>query len=141
MQTTSCDDELRSGILGSVRKRPLFVYDPEFTVEVPDVGEVTVVIAYGGSFYTHLSAAEAGVTIEPDEIVDLICVGSATKTPVNDAIAIEYPEDDDLGILHGTIFTTPSDRDGVDSRNVCIFADGEVDRSPIGTGVSGRLAG
>ena len=46
--------------------------------------------------------------------------------------------DDDLGFLYGTIFVGP--RPGVHSRNVCVFAEGEVDRSPTGTGVSGRAA-
>ena len=119
---------------------PAFVYEPELTVEVPGVGAVTVAIAYGGAFYAYLPAAEVGLTVEPERVDDLIRVGSAIKAAVNDAIDIEHPEDDDLGFLYGTIFTAPSDRDGVDSRNVCIFADVEVDRSPTGTGVSGRLA-
>lgn len=119
---------------------PSFVYEPELTVDVPDVGEVTVAIAYGGAFYAYLPAEAAGVRLEPGDVDDLIRVGSAIKAAVNDAIDIAHPEDDDLGFLYGTIFTAPSDRDDVDSRNVCVFADGEVDRSPTGTGVSGRLA-
>ena len=119
---------------------PSFVYEPELAVTVPDLGEVTVAIAYGGAFYAYLPAAEAGVAIEPNDVDNLIRVGSAIKAAVNDEISIEHPKDDDLGFLYGTIFTAPSSRDGVDSRNVCIFADGEVDRSPTGTGVSGRLA-
>ena len=34
----------------------------------------------------------------------------------------------------------PAEKAGADSRNVCVFANGEVDRSPTGTGVSGRMA-
>lgn len=117
-----------------------FVYEPKLTIESPDVGEVTVAVAYGGAFYAYLPAVEADVAIEPGNLDDLIRVGSAIKAAVNDAITIEHPENDDLGFLYGTIFTAPSERDGADSRNVCIFADGEVDRSPTGTGVSGRLA-
>ena len=47
-----------------------------------------------------------------------------------------------LNFLYGTILvqTAVSGKDGVHSRNVCIFADGEVDRCPTGTGVSGRAA-
>ncbi|PHQ37483.1 proline racemase [Halorubrum persicum] len=119
---------------------PSFVYEPELAVEVPGVGEVTVAIAYGGAFYAYLPAADAGVEIKPDAVDDLICTGSAIKAAVNDEIEIGHPEDDDLGFLYGTIFTAPSNRDSIDSRNVCVFADGEVDRSPTGTGVSGRLA-
>ena len=51
-----------------------------------------------------------------------------------------HPEEPDLGFLYGTIFVGPPADAGAHSRNVCVFADGEVDRSPTGTGVSARLA-
>ena len=53
---------------------------------------------------------------------------------------IAHPFEADLGFLYGTIFIAPSLSDGADNRNVCVFAEGEVDRSPTGTGVSGRAA-
>ena len=53
---------------------------------------------------------------------------------------IHHPFEEDLGFLYGTIFIGPPTQEGSHSRNVCIFAEGEVDRSPTGTGVSGRLA-
>ena len=45
-----------------------------------------------------------------------------------------------MRVAGGTIFTDVAAMAGHHSRNVCIFAEGEVDRSPTGTGVSGRLA-
>ena len=53
---------------------------------------------------------------------------------------IPHPFEADLSFLYGTIFIAPPLSEGIHSRNVCIFAEGEVDRSPTGTGVSGRLA-
>jgi trans-L-3-hydroxyproline dehydratase len=53
---------------------------------------------------------------------------------------IHHPFEDDLSFLYGTIVVGPPHSPNADSRNVCIFADGEVDRSPTGTGVSARLA-
>jgi trans-L-3-hydroxyproline dehydratase len=53
---------------------------------------------------------------------------------------IVHPFEDDLSFLYGTIFIGPPEHCGAHSRNVCIFAEGEVDRSPTGTGVSARLA-
>jgi trans-L-3-hydroxyproline dehydratase len=53
---------------------------------------------------------------------------------------IRHPFEDDLSFLYGTIFIGPTKSPDAQSRNVCIFAEGEVDRSPPGTGVSGRLA-
>jgi len=64
----------------------------------------------------------------------------AIKRAVMEAGPIRHPEETDLGFLYGTIFIAPPRHEGVHSRNVCIFADGQVDRSPTGTGVSGRLA-
>lgn len=56
------------------------------------------------------------------------------------SLPIRHPYEEDLGFLYGTIFTgAPLDK-AHHSRNVCIFAEGEVDRSPTGTGVSGRAA-
>jgi proline racemase len=51
-----------------------------------------------------------------------------------------HPESPDLSFLYGTIFVGAPHTEGHHSRNVCVFADGEVDRSPTGTGVSARLA-
>jgi proline racemase len=53
---------------------------------------------------------------------------------------IHHPFEPDLSFLYGTIFIDDSLNDKADSRNVCVFADGEVDRSPTGSGVSGRMA-
>jgi trans-L-3-hydroxyproline dehydratase len=56
------------------------------------------------------------------------------------SIPITHPFEQDLGFLYGTIFTGEASHPEHHSRNVCIFADGEVDRSPTGTGVSARAA-
>ena len=56
------------------------------------------------------------------------------------SVDLVHPFEEDLGFLYGVIFVEPSPSAGVHSRNCCIFADGEVDRSPTGTGVSARLA-
>jgi len=54
---------------------------------------------------------------------------------------ILHPHEDDLSFLYGTIFIDNNKQpSGIDSRNVCIFAEGEVDRCPTGSGVSGRMA-
>ena len=64
----------------------------------------------------------------------------AIKRAVMKNHAITHPFEADLNFLYGTIFVGSALAEGSHSRNVCIFADGEVDRSPTGTGVSARLA-
>ncbi len=62
------------------------------------------------------------------------------KNEVKKQISLNHPFENDLSFLYGTIFVGPALSDHADNRNVCIFAEGEVDRSPTGTGVSARMA-
>lgn len=119
---------------------PSFLVEPDFAVEVPGLGRVQCDIAYGGAFYAYVDAGAVGATLHPEHHADLVDVGMRIKRAVMAAYTFRHPEgDDDLNFLYGTILverlTGP-----VHSRNVCVFADGEVDRSPTGTGVSGRAA-
>lgn len=118
---------------------PSFVYARGETVSVPEVGEVTVDVAFGGAFYAFCDAESVGLSIEPAEYRRAIDLGRQIKQAVSDALEISHPTEDELSFLYGTIFTGPPESDA-DSRNVCVFADGEVDRCPTGTGVSARLA-
>ena len=67
-------------------------------------------------------------------------VGMRVKRAVMASISIEHPFEADLGFLYGTIIVGRAEEEGNHSRNVCVFAEGEVDRSPTGTGVSARAA-
>jgi len=119
---------------------PSFVVSLDDRVQVPRVGEVRYDLAFGGAFYAFVDAASVGLAMTPDRFRDLIAVGSAIKLAVSAAREIRHPREPDLSFLYGTIFTGPALGAGADSRNVCVFAEGEVDRSPTGTGVSARVA-
>jgi trans-L-3-hydroxyproline dehydratase len=97
-------------------------------------------VAFGGAFYAFVEAEQVGVTLGPESFRQLIDKGMAIKRAVAETMPILHPFEKDLSFLYGTIFTGPPLSDGADSRNVCIFAEGEVDRSPTGTGVSARSA-
>jgi len=110
------------------------------SVDVEGVGAVRYDLAYGGAFYAYVNAADLGLKLVPSEAAHLIDLGRRIKNAVQAADPPEHPDADDLGFMYGTIFVGPAHDPGGHSRNVCVFADGEVDRSPTGTGVSGRLA-
>ncbi|MDX1647834.1 MAG: proline racemase family protein, partial [Longimicrobiales bacterium] len=122
------------------RNVPSFVLRLDAEVDVPAVGPVRYDLAYGGAFYAYVSAEALGVELSPAEVPRLIEVGRSIKATVQRADPPSHPDSDDLGFLYGTIFVGEGRVPGSHSRNVCVFADGEVDRSPTGTGVSGRLA-
>jgi trans-L-3-hydroxyproline dehydratase len=119
---------------------PSFVLQMEREVQVPGLGTVRCDVAFGGAFYAYVDAAEVGLTLGPESFQQLIDKGMAIKRAVMAAGGITHPFEADLSFLYGTIFTGVTLSDGADSRNVCVFAEGEVDRSPTGTGVSGRAA-
>lgn len=119
---------------------PSFVSALDEVVEVPGLGKVRYDLAFGGGFYAYVNASDVGVTCTPEDYRPLIEKGMAIKRAVMKSKPIIHPFESDLSFLYGTIFVGPPTQEGSHSQNVCVFADGEVDRSPTGTGVSGRLA-
>jgi proline racemase len=105
-------------------------------------GEVTVTVAYGGAIYATLPAGQVGLAVTPDVLGDLIALGREIKWALNDTEHARHPTDPRLSGIYGTIwFDELGESDGqVQQRNVTIFADGEVDRSPCGSGTGARLA-
>lgn len=119
---------------------PSFALALDQTIDVAGLGLVRYDLGFGGAFYAYVDAPSLGLELTPDRATELIGAGRAIKHAVMAARAIPHPFELELGFLYGTIFTGPPKNAGAHSRHVCIFADGELDRSPTGTGVSGRVA-
>ncbi len=120
---------------------PSFVEAQNRTVSVTGYGEIEYDIAFGGAYYAFVDADKLGIECTPENQQQLIDVGRLVKYAVMKDYEIKHPEANDLAFLYGTIFYSSStDEYSSHSRHVCIFADGEVDRSPTGTGVSARAA-
>ncbi|MEJ2747491.1 MAG: proline racemase family protein [Anaerolineae bacterium] len=119
---------------------PSFVYALDKIVDVPGIGPVRYDIAFGGAFYAFCRAEDLGVGLTRADFRQLIDVGMRVKTAVMASQPIDHPFADDLSFLYGTIIVGSAHNPAHHSRNVCIFADGEVDRCPTGTGVSARAA-
>ena len=134
------------GRVRSVRFRnvPAYVETPSLTVDVSGVGEIDVAIAYGGAFYAILPVSATGHTVSPEHLSSLIALGRDIKSAVERRHVPVHPEGRSLRGIYGVIFTeSVTGADGKHARhdrNVTIFADGEVDRSPCGSGTSARLA-
>lgn len=119
---------------------PSFVFSMNDTIKIPGIGIVPYDIAYGGAFYAFVQAKDVGVRTAPEDTAKLIETGMAIKRAIMRSRPVVHPFETDLSFLYGTIFVGPPRSDSAHSSNVCIFAEGEVDRSPTGTGVSARLA-
>jgi len=124
----------------SFRNVPSFLYLRDQQLDVDGIGRVQFDIAYGGAFYAFVNAEEVGLKLVPEDLNRLIDYGRRIKRAVMSQFSITHPLEADLSFLYGTIFTGPAVNASHHSRNVCIFADGEVDRSATGSGVSARAA-
>ena len=112
-------------------------------VDVPTSrGAVVADISYGGALYASVAAADVGLSVIPAHYPELIAIGREVKWALNETQWAKHPSDSRLDGIYGTIlFDDLGDTaDGPHQRNVTVFADGEVDRSPCGSGTSARLA-
>lgn len=122
---------------------PSFVVGLDRTVNVSGLGNIIYDLAYGGAFYAYVDLRKNNLdfNLTTDHYRAIIQAGIDIKQAVmQQDKEILHPFEDDLSFLYGTIFIeNPLDANN-HSRNVCVFAEGEVDRSPTGSGVSGRIA-
>jgi proline racemase len=95
----------------------------------------SVDVAFGGAFYASL-----GERVEPRELPRLIELGRSIKADLERTHEIAHPREPELRDVYGVIFWQEEGEAPLTQRNVTVFADGEVDRSPCGSGTSARLA-
>ena len=119
---------------------PSFVQSLDTKIDVPGIGKINYDLAFGGAFYAFVDVAQLGLDCTSKYQNQLIETGIKIKHAVMDSVKMIHPLEPDMNFLYGTIFTGVSKNPNHHSRNVCIFAEGEVDRSPTGTGVSARAA-
>ena len=106
-------------------------------------GEVRVDLGWGGALYACLDAASAGLSVRPENLTMLIELGREVKAALADDPRVAHPTDPRLSGVYGTIIVDdlgmlPTGE--LHQRNVTIFADGQVDRSPCGSGTAARVA-
>jgi proline racemase/trans-L-3-hydroxyproline dehydratase len=124
-----------------------FVNVPSYLIaaDVPVVtsrGQFAVTISYGGAIYAELDAVTAGLKVTPEHHLDLIALGREVKRALNDSPWARHASDERLSGVYGTILFEDlgADAAGPHQRNATIFADGQLDRSPCGSGTAARAA-
>jgi proline racemase len=103
-----------------------------------DAAGVEVDVAYGGAIYAFVPARRVGLRVRPEQLPELIAAGRAVKRALDGTDIARHPEDERLSGIYGTVFYDALGT--LYQRNVAIFADGEVDRSPTGSATSARTA-
>lgn len=120
---------------------PSFVLGNTQHTDVAGIGRVPYQLAYGGAFYAYVDAQAINLDLSMANHRQIIRYGELIKQQLlADEVSVTHPFSEDLSFLYGVIFTGAAQTPGVYQRNVCIFANGELDRSPTGSGVSGLVA-
>ena len=119
---------------------PSFVQQIDSIVKIPKFGNIQYDLAFGGAYYVFVDVAQFDLDCTQEYQDELIRIGMLIKKTISKSIIIEHPTEPEMNFLYGIIFTGSPKNSNNHSRNVCIFAEGEVDRSPTGTGVSARAA-
>lgn len=124
----------------SFKNVPAFLYKRDVTINVPDLGEIKLDVSFGGSFFAILPVAEINEKIDPSNAGQLADAGMKILKAANEQIKVQHPtmpyiKTIDLVEMYGD----PKSPDAT-KQNVVVFGDGQVDRSPCGTGTSAKLA-
>ena len=107
------------------------------------LGEMVVDVSFGGAIYAQLDVAQIGLSVTPEFYSQIIAIGREIKWALNESEYAKHPSDPRLSGIYGTIVyeqLAPDVQGRKRQRNATIFADGEVDRSPCGSGTCARLA-
>ena len=131
------------GVVEAVTFRNVPAYPIARGVEVATArGPLAVDVSYGGAIYASLPAEAAGLAVVPEQVGELTALGREIKWALDDSEHARHPDDPRLSGIYGTILydVLPDTPAGPRQRNVAVFADGEVDRSPCGSGTSARVA-
>ncbi len=124
----------------SFKNVPSFLYKRDVVIDVPTVGKVTLDISFGGSFFAIVNAKELGVTVETKNVNRLTELGLMIRDIVNKEIEIQHPEQAHIKTVDLVeIYDMPTNP-AATFKNVVIFGEGQVDRSPCGTGTSAKIA-
>ena len=121
------------------RNVPSFVLARDVAVAAAR-GTLELDVAFGGAFYGSIDVRKVGLRVEAGALPELIALQRELRPALERVLDVVHPEEPDLGGIYGVIFWEPVDGEPGTQRNVTVFADGEVDRSPCGSGTSARLA-
>ena len=131
---------------------PAFATHLDATLEVPEIGTISVDVAFGGMFYVLLEAQQVGLSLTPDEATDLVRVGEMVKAAAREQLPVTHPFDPGITGVTVCELTGPPITTDADARNTVVISTGELDwekpaswtgildRSACGTGTCARMA-
>lgn len=124
----------------SVENVPAFHYKEDVKIEVPEIGEITLDISFGGSFFAIVYAKDLGIEVKPENSTKLLELGLKIRDIVNKEIKIQHPILKHINTVDLVEIYDEATNPEADAKNVVIFGQAQVDRSPCGTGTCAKMA-
>lgn len=112
----------------------------EFEIEYPKIGKINVDVAFGGNFYVIANAKDLGLRVRKDYIKKLIPAALKLIDVANDQIEVHHPRKGVQNRINLAMLTDEPEKEDSNGKNVVIWGEGSVDRSPCGTGSASRVA-
>ena len=119
---------------------PAFVYRSDVALQVPEAGDLTVDVVFGGLFFVFVDARQLETELTPANATRLADLGMRILATANEQVPVRHPDLPHINKIIDLRFYVEPGSEGADSRNVVILGDHMVDRSPCGTGTSAETA-
>jgi proline racemase len=119
---------------------PAFYWGEKIKVIVEELGEIYVNISFGGSFFAFVDSKDIGSDLVPENADRMGALGKKIKDAINEQIKVEHPLKSEINKVDLVLFLDGSANEGVHTKNVAVFGDGQVARSACGTGLSAQMA-
>lgn len=131
------NDKVKSVRLVNV---PSFLYSKDLTVDCPDLGELTLDVAYGGNFYAIIDPQNNFKGLDHISAVDVLRYSPLLRKRLNEKYSFEHPSDAKITGLSHIQWTGKPTNGKAHARNAVFYGEKAIDRSPCGTGTSARMA-
>jgi len=124
----------------SIVNVPSFLYKKDVTIDVPKLGELTLDISFGGSFFALVDVTKVGLEIVPENIFQFTKLALRIRESINKQVEMKHPHLAHITTCDLVEFYGKATHPDANYKNVVIFGDGQADRSPCGTGTCAKIA-
>ncbi len=134
---------IKDGKVGeiSIRNVPAFLYRKDLELEIPGIGNVVLDISFGGNFFALVEADALGLSLTSGDVNRISEMGLKIRREINSKVEVAHPLESHIDSVQLVEFCGAAVDPGAHARNAVVFGQGQVDRSPCGTGTCARMAG
>jgi 4-hydroxyproline epimerase len=119
---------------------PSFLHSRDLKIEIPELGRLTVDVAYGGNFYCIVDPQQNFTDLADVSVGDLLRWSPVLRKAMNERYSFVHPENENIRGCSHIMWTGRPLNAGSTARNAVFYGDKAIDRSPCGTGTSARMA-